>query len=51
MLIAGKLNLAGEFHSESNARRPAEQRFCADRARSADYWTEAAFPVVPEGGN
>jgi hypothetical protein len=50
MLIAGKLNLAGEFHSESEARRPAEMRFCAARAGSTNYWTEAAFPVVPEGG-
>jgi hypothetical protein len=51
MLIAGRLNLAGEFHSESNARRPAELQFCTARAGSTDYWTEAAFPVVPEGGN
>jgi hypothetical protein len=50
MLRADKLNLAGEFHSESKARVDDERLFCAKKAGTTDYWTEAAFPVVPQGG-
>ena len=50
MLRADKLNLAGEFHSESRARVADERLFCGKKAGSTDYWTEAEFPVVPQGG-
>jgi hypothetical protein len=50
MLRADKLNLAGEFHSESKARVDDERLFCVEKAGTTDYWTEAEFPVVPEGG-
>jgi hypothetical protein len=50
MLRADKLNLAGESHSESRARVNDERLFCQAKAGTTDYWTETAFPVVPEGG-
>lgn len=49
MLVAGRLNLVGEFHSESDARRGAERQFCLAKVQSSNYWVEHEFPDVYEG--
>src|SRR4051794_17188853 len=50
MLVDKKLNIVGETHTESDVRRDAEKQFCLAKTGSANYWTEAAFPDLPEGG-
>lgn len=49
-MVAGKLNLVGEFHSESDARRDEEKRFCLAKVHRPDYWVEHQFPDVYDGG-
>ncbi|MDN5797849.1 MAG: hypothetical protein L0H79_19175 [Intrasporangium sp.] len=43
-LVADKLNVVGETHTESDSRRPAEKAFGQAKTGSANYWTEAEFP-------
>lgn len=50
MLVREKLNIVGETHTESNARRDAERQFCLAKTGSANYWTEADFPDLGQGG-
>jgi hypothetical protein len=42
-LVPGKLNVVGETHNESDARRVAEMQFSLAKTGSANYWTEAEF--------
>ncbi len=42
-LVSTKLNVVGEEHPESNARRPKERAYSLKYSGSADYWTEAEF--------
>ncbi|MCO6008491.1 hypothetical protein NE236_26290 [Actinoallomurus purpureus] len=50
VLARDKLNIAGETHTESDARRALERQFCSAKTGSADYWTENDFPDLPLGG-
>ena len=43
-LVADKLNVVGETHTESDMRRPVEKEFSQAMTRSNNYWTEAQFP-------
>lgn len=43
-LVADKLNVVGETHTESDPRRPAEKAFSKAMTGSGNYWTEAEFP-------
>ncbi|HEU5471862.1 MAG TPA: hypothetical protein VFV67_14520 [Actinophytocola sp.] len=43
-LVQDKLNVVGEFHSESGPRRAMEARFCLAKTRSPNYWRENEFP-------
>jgi hypothetical protein len=45
-LVGGKLNVVGEDHAESGARRRLEKVFVADMTGDPNckYWTEADFP-------
>ncbi len=43
-LVAGKLNVVGETHTQSDKRRPVEKAFCREITGSGNYWTEAEFP-------
>ncbi|OLT38443.1 hypothetical protein BJF79_26760 [Actinomadura sp. CNU-125] len=49
MLKADKINLVGEFHSESDARRDAEKEFCLAAVKNSNYWVEHLFPDVYDG--
>jgi hypothetical protein len=42
-LVPGKLNVVGETHNESDARRVAEMQFSLAKTGSVNYWTEAEF--------
>src|SRR5215207_1765157 len=42
-LVADKLNVVGETHTESDLRRDAEKRFALAKTGSTNYWTEAEF--------
>lgn len=44
MLVTNQLNLVGEYHDESDARRTTEQAFCKERSGSPNYWLEDDFP-------
>jgi hypothetical protein len=50
-LVAHKLNIVGETHTESDPRRAEEKRFCLLKTGSADYWTEAQFPDLSTDGH
>lgn len=43
-LVANKLNVVGETHTESDVRRPVEKAFSKAMTGSDNYWTEAEFP-------
>lgn len=47
-LVPGKLNLAGEFHPESNKRRPYEKQYATTNGL-AEYWTEGQFTYTISG--
>jgi hypothetical protein len=49
-LVADRLNIVGETHTESDARRAEEIKFCLVKAGSADYWTEDKFPDLSTDG-
>jgi hypothetical protein len=42
-LVSTKLNVVGEEHPESNARRPKEQAYSLKYSGSGNYWTEFEF--------
>lgn len=44
VLVTGKLNVVGEFHNESRARRAEEKQFVLEKIGSGNYWTESQFP-------
>lgn len=43
-LVADRLNVVGETHTESDPRRASERAFSLARTGTANYWTEAEFP-------
>ena len=45
-LDGGKLNVVGESHRESEARRATEKYFLLDRFNLSGYWTESEFPEL-----
>ena len=44
VLVRDKLNVVGENHKESGARRTAEMWFAKEMTGSENYWTETKFP-------
>jgi hypothetical protein len=44
-LSAANLNVVGEDHEESGARRKEEKKYSAAHAGSSDYWTEEEFKL------
>ncbi|WP_157432921.1 hypothetical protein [Actinomadura rifamycini] len=50
MLVAGMLNLVGEYHSDSDARRDEERAFCLAKVKDPNYWVEHLFPDVYDRG-
>ncbi|MBE1534274.1 hypothetical protein [Actinomadura algeriensis] len=48
--MTDKLNLVGEFHTESDQRRDAERQFCRSKIQSSNYWVEHEFPDVYDAG-
>lgn len=44
ILVRGKLNLVGEYHSESDERRKWEKAFAKQETGSDNYWIEDNFP-------
>lgn len=48
-LSKGKLNVIGENHNESDARREQERTFVMDETSGGDYWEEEQFKIVVQG--
>jgi hypothetical protein len=42
-LASNKLNVAGEYHGESEPRRNSENTFCRKKIGTKNYWTEHEF--------
>ncbi|OJJ16775.1 hypothetical protein BKI52_33255 [marine bacterium AO1-C] len=42
-LVKDRLNVVGETHDESNARRVEEKAFCKEQTGSSNYWGENQF--------
>jgi hypothetical protein len=47
VLVRSQLNVVGETHAESNARRDLEKKFIKEVINSDNYWTEGKFPDLP----
>ena len=50
-LVNDKLNVAGENHSVSGGRRPAERVFCTKKTGSGNYWEEYDFRLDGSSDN
>jgi len=44
VLAPGRLNVVGESHNQSDARRALEKEFVFEKTGSRNYWTEYEFP-------